>query len=157
MGMTRPLHPQSIPSRLPLDTTTTKSGTKTTKDLLYIILKVSSWSSSFEEHLELLDARAADLLIRQRPRDHPLLARLHLLHPLLHGVLRHVGQELLSYVCYMGITGVMHLKMISDFNYLDDESPDLDRSFLPDAVDPHDSLLLHCRIPPWILYQHRSC
>ena len=50
--------------------------------------------SSFEEHLELLNARAADLLVGQRPGDHPLLARLHLLHPLLHGILRQTGQEL---------------------------------------------------------------
>jgi hypothetical protein len=62
----------------------------------------------------------------------------------------------MSSVCYLQVH--MHLKMTSDFNYyLDNESPDLDLSLLPDAVDPHDSLLLHCRIPPRILYQHRNC
>lgn len=37
-------------------------------------------------------------------------------------------------------------------SYLDDEASDSDLSFLPNAVNSHDSLLFHSRIPPWILY-----
>uniref|UniRef100_A0A0A9DDL4 Uncharacterized protein n=1 Tax=Arundo donax TaxID=35708 RepID=A0A0A9DDL4_ARUDO len=79
----------------------------------------SSGQQSCKQHLEMLNASTTDFLIRQRPRNHPLLANLHLLHPLLNGI-------------------------------LDDETSHLDRSFLPDTVNSHDSLFFHCRIPPWI-------
>lgn len=36
----------------------------------------------------MLDASTTDFLICQRPRNHPLLAQLHLLHPLLNSILK---------------------------------------------------------------------
>ena len=91
--MAHPFHPHSSSPRFLLPSLERKNyGSSTIHHLEgKFVAKVQS---SFEEHLELLNARAADLLVSQRPGDHPLLARLHLLHPLLHGILRQTGQEL---------------------------------------------------------------
>lgn len=63
----------------------------------------------------MLDASTTDFLICQRPRNHPLLAQLHLLHPLLNSILKQQKELELHAGC--DITGE-HLKRLSSHHYL---------------------------------------
>lgn len=123
-----------------------------TKYELYNILQTHDQDFSCKQHLQLLDTSGADFIIGQRPRDHPLLARLHLLHPLLDRILESRQNVFLFLLCFLA-----KVSRCCDWDcqcpYLDDEAPYLDRSLLPDTVNSHDSLFFHCRIPPWVLYE----
>ena len=100
----------------------------------------------------MLNASTTDFLICQCPGNHPLLAHLHLLHPLLNGILK---QQKAFEVSVAWDSAGKYLKRLVNIivNYLHNEPSHLDCSLLPNAVNSHDSLLFHCGVPPWILHK----
>lgn len=100
----------------------------------------------------MLNASATNLFVGERPRNHPLLAHLDLLHPLLDSTLERRQQAQRLRFQYPSCDKQRGDRDAITLSYLDDEASDSDLSFLPNAVNSHDSLLFHSRIPPWILY-----
>jgi hypothetical protein len=100
----------------------------------------------------MLNASATNLLVGERPRNHPLLSHLDLLHPLLDSTLERTKAASTAFEISVSCDKQRGDRDAITLSYLDDEAFDSDLSFLPNAVNSHDSLLFHSRIPPRILY-----